>query len=170
MAPTNTQHGQVQSELLPPSGRRQPHRSGHTAWHPLQAAIPQVTQLLPCSTPPRMPWISYLVLLSAIDTASLPTPLGVAVYLALIAGFRGEQVVFILFLGGRKVGTFPKTQARNTVSGGRRAETSISDSCFKKEILPLHSQVLCVAPRNAWRIMAGYRTWFIQNGLYTGHA
>lgn len=85
--------------------------------------------------------------LSAIDAASLATPLGVAIYLALIAGLRGEQIVFILFLGGRKVGTFPKTQARNTVSGGRRAERPISDSCFRKEILPLPSQVLRVAPK-----------------------
>jgi len=108
--------------------------------------------------------------LSAIDTASLPTPLGVAIYLALIAGFRGQQVVFILFLWGRKVGTFPKTQARNTVSGGRRAERLTSDSCFKKEILPFPSLVLHVAPRNTWRITPGYRTWLVQNGLYTGHA
>lgn len=85
--------------------------------------------------------------LSAIDAASLATPFGVAIYLALIAGLRGEQVVFILFLGGWKVGTFPKTQARNTVSGDRRAERPISDSRFRKEILPLPSQVLHVAPK-----------------------
>lgn len=102
---------------------------------------PQVTQLLSCSTPLGMSQISYLVPLSAIDTASLSTSLGVAIYLALIAGFRGEQIVFILLLRGRKVGPFPKAQARNTVSGGRKAENSITNSCFEKEnsIALMHS-------------------------------
>lgn len=127
-------------------------------WDPPQTDILRVPQLSFCSTPSRMPPISYLVLLSAVDAASLPTPLGVAVYLALVAGFRGEQVVFILFLRGRKVGAFPKTQARNTVSGGRKAERPISDSCFKMEILPFPSEVLHVAPTNTWKITPGYWT------------
>lgn len=90
--------------------------------------------------------------LGAIDTASLSTSLGIAIYLALIAGFRGEQIVFILFLRGRKVGPLPKTQARNTVSGGRKAESSISDSCFEKENFALHSCVPHVAPRHKGKI------------------
>lgn len=118
----------------------------------------QVTQLCPHSTPARKPRSSYLVLLSAVDAASLTAPLGVAVYLALVAGFRGEQVVFILLLGSRKVGTFPKTQARNTVSGGRKAERPVSDWPFKKEIIPLPPQGLHEAPRNTRRILPVCRT------------
>uniref|UniRef100_A0A674GV31 Uncharacterized protein n=1 Tax=Taeniopygia guttata TaxID=59729 RepID=A0A674GV31_TAEGU len=105
---------------------------GLREWDPLQASIPEGMQLLPRSSPSRMPWLSHLVPLCAVDAAPLPAPLGVPVDLALVAAAvaagaaPGRALVHVLAAPEGLVevearGTDALEAAQGVVAGGRAA-------------------------------------------------